>query len=107
MPVTVSAVTSIGSSVAGAVSGIKDTTKRRQIETALQRLSYEDKKVLDEKMARAANQNERLSLLVAEVNKYNIEQQKEAGKRETRNAIIIIAGSLLFLGAIFLITKKK
>lgn len=108
MPVTAAlAVSQIGGTVANTISGIKDVAKRREVETAIQRLSYEDQKKLNEKMARATTQNERLSLLVGEVNKFNVEKIKEQGKKDTRNAIIIIGGSFLFLIAVVILTKRK
>ena len=107
MPVTTTAVIGLATWVANTISGIKDTNKRREVETALQRLSYEDKKNLDDKMIRAKNQNDRLNILIAELNKYNIEKIREAGKKDTRNAVIIIGGSLIFLIAIVFLIKRK
>ena len=107
MPVTTTAVIGLATGVANTISGIKDTNKRREVETALQRLSYEDKKNLDDKMIRAKNQNDRLNILIAELNKYNIEKIREAGKKDTRNAVIIIGGSLIFLIAIVFLIKRK
>ena len=108
MPITaITAAVSVGSGIANTVSGIKDTNKRREVEAALQRLSYDDQRKLNEKMAKASNQTERLSILIAEVNKYNVEKIKEQGRKDTRNAIIIIGGSIVFLVAMVLVTRKK
>jgi hypothetical protein len=57
-------------------------------------------------VARAKNQNERLAILIQEVNRIKIEQEKEKTKRDTRNAILIIGGALVVLVAVVLLKRK-
>lgn len=109
MPVLaiIGAVTQIGATVATTVAQVKDVQKRRDYETALNRLSYDDQKILNEKMAKASSQNERLAILVQEINKSSIASMQEESRRDTLNAVIIIGGSLVFLFAIVFLTKKS
>lgn len=108
MPVTaVTAAVSIGTGVASTISGIKDTNKRREIEMAISRLSADDQRRLNQKIARTQNQNERLSILAEEITKVQIEELKEKRKKETTTALIIIGGSLVVLVAVFLLTRTK
>jgi len=96
----------VDSATVSAVTQIKDTNKRREVELAISRLSYRDQRDLNEKVARAKNQNERLAILIQEVNRIKIEQEKEKTKRDTRNAILIIGGSLVVLVAVVLLKRK-
>lgn len=96
----------VASATVSAVTQIKDTNKRREVELAISRLSYLDQKNLNEKVARAKNQNERLAILIQEVNRIKIEQEKEKTKRDTRNAIIVIGGALVVLVAVVLLKRK-
>jgi hypothetical protein len=96
----------VASATVSAVTQIKDTNKRREVELAISRLSYRDQRDLNEKVARAKNQNERLAILIQEVNRIKIEQEKEKTKRDTRNAIIIIGGALVVLVAVVLLKRK-
>lgn len=105
MPVT--AGVTIASAAVSAVTQIKDTQKRREVELAISRLSYRDQRDLNEKVARAKNQNEKLAILLQEVNKAKIEEQKEKTKKDTRNAILIVSGALVVLVAIVLLKRKK
>ena len=109
MPVTakvVESVVNIGTGVANTVADIKDKNKRRDIEMALSRLSAQDQKLLNQKIARAQNQNDRLKILAEEVTKVQIEQVKEQRKKQTTTAIIIVGGSLVLLVAVYLLTRK-
>jgi hypothetical protein len=96
----------VASATVSAVTQIKDTNKRREVELAISRLSYRDQRDLNEKVARAKNQNERLAILIQEVNRIKIEQEKEKTKRDTRNAILIIGGALVVLVAVVLLKRK-
>lgn len=108
MPVTaITAAINVGTSVANTVSSIKDTNKRREIEMAISRLSADDQRRLNQKIARTQNQNERLSILAEEITKVQIEELKEKRKKETTTALIIIGGSLVVLVAVFLLTRSK
>lgn len=100
-------VVDIGAAVANTIANVNDVNKRRQIETALQRMGYADQKALNEKVARASSQNERLSVLVSEINRLQIEQMKSESNKETVTAIVAIAGSFLFLVAMIVISKKQ
>lgn len=108
MPVTaVTAVVGIGTGVANTISGIKDTNKRREVELAISRMSVDDQRKLNQKIARSQSQNDRLKILAEEITKVQVEQVKEKRKKETTTAIIIIGGSLVLLVAVFLITRKS
>jgi len=108
MPVrAITAAVDVGTSVASTVAGIKDMNKRRDIETAISRLSAEDQRKLNQKIARVQSQNERLNILAEEITKVQIEQLKEKRKKETTTAIIVIGGSLVLLVAVFLLTRSK
>lgn len=102
----VSAGVAVASAAVSAVVEIKDAQKRREVELAISRLSYRDQRDLNEKVARAKNKNERLALLLQEVNKAKIEEQKEKTKKETRNAILIVGGALVVLVAVVLLKRK-
>lgn len=108
MPVSASlAVVSAGTQIASTVAQIKDVNKRRDIEMAISRLSADDQKKLNQKIARVQSQNERLNILASEITKVQIEQIKEKRKKETTTAIIIIGGSLIVLVSVFLLTRTK
>ena len=108
MPVTAAAaIAGIGTGIANAVSGIKDTNKRREVELAISRMSADDQRKLNDKIARTQNQNDRLKILAEEITKIQVEQVKELRKKETTTAIIIITGSVVVLVAVFLLTRKS
>lgn len=102
----ISAGIAVASATVGAVTQIKDTQKRREVELALSRLSARDQKALNEKIARTSSQNDRLALLLQEVNKQSIEQQKESQRRQTRNAFLIVGASVVVLLAIVILKRK-
>lgn len=102
----ISAGIAVASATVGAVTQIKDTKKRREVELALSRLSARDQKALNEKIARTSSQNERLSLLLQEVNKAKIEEQKEKQRRQTRNAFLIVGASVVVLLAVVILKRK-
>lgn len=104
MPVTATAiVTSLGSTV----SQIVDAKKRRDIEMAISRLSTDEQIKLNQQMARAQSQNERLNILAQEITKIQIEKSKEESKKKTRNAIFIVGGSIIILVAVVLLTRNS
>ena len=108
MPVSAGlAVVSAGTQIASTVASIKDVNKRRDIEMAISRLSADDQRKLNQKIARVQSQNDRLNILAEEITKVQIEQLKEKRKKETTTAIIIIGGSLVVLVAVFLLTRTK
>lgn len=108
MPVSASlAAISAGTQIASTVAQIKDVNKRRDIEMAISRLSADDQKKLNQKIARVQSQNDRLNILASEITKIQIEQIKEKRKKETTTAIIIIGGSLIVLVSVFLLTRAK
>jgi hypothetical protein len=108
MPVTASlAVVSAGTQIASTVANIKDVNKRRDIEMAISRLSADDQRKLNQKIARVQSQNERLNILASEITKIQIEQIKEKRKKDTTTAIVIIGGSLVVLLAVFILTRTK
>jgi len=102
----VSAGVAVASAAVSAVTQIKDTQKRREVELSLSRLSARERRELDAKIARGQNQNERLSILLQEVNKANIEAQKEKQRKETRNAFLIVGASVVVLLAIVILKRK-
>lgn len=102
----VSAGIAVASAAVSAVTQIKDTQKRREVELAISRLSYRDQKELNEKVSRGKNQNERLAILLQEVNRAKIEEQREKTKKDTRNAILIVGGALILLIAVVIVKRK-
>ena len=77
MPVaTAQVVASLGSTA----SQIIDEKKRRDIETALSRLSTDEQIKLNQKIARGQSQNDILNILATEITKINIEKAKEKSK---------------------------
>jgi uncharacterized small protein (DUF1192 family) len=96
-------VASLGSTA----SQIVDAKKRRDIEMAISRLSTDEQIKLNQKIARAQSLNERLNILAQEVTKIQIEQAKEQSKKQTRNAIFIVGGSVIVLVAVYLLTRNK
>jgi hypothetical protein len=74
---------------------------------AISRLSADDQRKLNQKIARVQSQNERLNILASEITKIQIEQIKEKRKKDTTTAIVIIGGSLVVLLAVFILTRTK
>lgn len=107
MPVTAQAIASIGSTVATTIAQVKDVKKRRDIEMAISRLSYDDQRKLNEKMARAKNDNEKLAILVEQVNAYNIASMKEQSTKDTRNALIVIGSAIVLLVAVVILKRRN
>ena len=104
MPVaTAQVVASLGSTA----SQIIDEKKRRDIETALSRLSTDEQIKLNQKIARGQSQNDRLNILATEITKINIEKDKEKSKKQTRNALFIVGGSIVVLVAVILLKRNK
>ena len=104
MPVaTAQVVASLGSTA----SPIIDEKKRRDIETALSRLSTDEQIKLNQKIARGQSQNDRLNILATEITKINIEKAKEKSKKQTRNALFIVGGSIVVLVAVVLLKRNK
>lgn len=104
MPIAAAqAVGQIGQTVAT----IADDSKRRKVELALSRLSSDEQKKLNQQLTRTQSKNERLALLVSEINKYEIERQKTQSSKQTRNAIIVVGASLVFLITIVLLVRNK
>lgn len=103
MPV---AAAQIAASLGSTVSQIVDAKKRRDIEMAISRLSTDEQIKLNQQMARAQSQNERLNILAQEITKIQIEKSKEESKKKTRNAIFIVGGSIIILVAVVLLTRN-
>ena len=53
------------------------------------------------------SQNDRLNILATEITKINIEKAKEKSKKQTRNALFIVGGSIVVLVAVVLLKRNK
>ena len=104
MPV---AASQIIASLGSTASQVVDAKKRRDIEMAISRLSADEQIKLNQKIARAQTLNERLNILAQEITKMQIEQAKEQSKKQTRNAIFIVGGSVIVLVSVYLLTRNK
>lgn len=104
MPVaTAQILASVGSTAIQAV----DAKKRRDIETALSRLSTDEQIKLNQKIARGQSQNERLTILAQEISKIQIEKNKEASKKQLRTALFIVGGAIVVLVSVVLLKRNK
>lgn len=107
MPAIATAVVGIGQGVTSTVSQISDTTKRRNVEAALQRLSYNDQKNLNEKIARAQSDSERLNILINAVSQQSISAQQSKVKTETILLIVFSSLAVVTLITVLIIKNKK
>ncbi len=103
--VAVSAIVGIGSSVAGVLTQVNDAKKRREFEQALSTMSQTQQNALNEKILRAKNDNERLSILINAVAQIKIGQASAKTDKDTKMAMIIIGGGVALLLTIFMIKK--
>lgn len=104
MPV---AAAQIVASLGSTASQVIDEKKRREIETALSRLSADEQIKLNQKIARGKSQNDRLSILAQEIGKIQVEQNKEASKKQLRTALFIVGGAIVVLVSVILLKRNK
>jgi hypothetical protein len=104
MPV---AAAQVVASLGSTASQVIDEKKRRDIETALSRLSTDEQIKLNQKIARGQSQNERLNILAQEIGKIQVEKTKEASKKQLRTALFIVGGSIVVLVAVVLLKRNK
>jgi hypothetical protein len=94
-------------SLGSTASEVIDAKKRRDIETALSRLSTDEQIKLNQKIARGQSQNDRLNILAQEISKIQVEKSKEASKKQLRTALFIVGGSIVVLVAVVLLKRNK
>jgi hypothetical protein len=94
-------------SLGSTASEVIDAKKRRDIETALSRLSTDEQIKLNQKIARGQSQNDRLNILAQEISKIQVEKSKEASKKQVRTALFIVGGSIVVLVAVVLLKRNK
>jgi len=94
-------------SLGSTASEVIDAKKRRDIETALSRLSTDEQIKLNQKIARGQSQNDRLNILAQEIAKIQVEKSKEASKKQLRTALFIVGGSIVVLVAVVLLKRNK
>jgi hypothetical protein len=94
-------------SLGSTASEVIDAKKRRDIETALSRLSTDEQIKLNQKIARGQSQNDRLNILAQEIGKIQVEKTKEASKKQLRTALFIVGGSIVVLVAVVLLKRNK
>jgi hypothetical protein len=94
-------------SLGSTASEVIDAKKRRDIETAISRLSTDEQIKLNQKIARGQSQNDRLNILAQEISKIQVEKSKEASKKQLRTALFIVGGSIVVLVAVVLLKRNK
>ena len=104
-PYTASAETLVN--IGKTVAEISDMKKRREYEQVLSKLSFEEQKRLNNELAKAKSQSDRLSILAQNYSSLQQLQIAEQGKKETRLAIIVLGGAVALLLAVYLIKKAK
>lgn len=95
-------------SIAQTIAGISDMAKRRRFEESLALLSNRQMSELNEKIANAQTESDRLQIISSAIVGYAIANENSAAKKET--VMYVIAGGLavmILAGAIFYAVKRK
>lgn len=94
--------------IASTIANISDMAKRRRFEQAISLLSLQQQKELNDKLAKANTQTDRLAILSANIVQYAIANDNRTANKDI--ALYIVSGSLavvLLTAAIFYSIKKK
>lgn len=97
----------VAATAATTISQIDDANKRRNYEFALSRLTADEQKALNRKLAAAQTQTERLGILTSAMAQINAltatEKIKAQSRAELTTAILIVGGGIaLILTAYFI-----
>lgn len=97
-------------SIASVTSQMVDRDKRRNYEFALSRLSADQQKALNRKLAAAQSQTDRLAILTSAIAQINAQTASEKiraqSRREMTTAILIVGGGVALILTAFLIKKS-
>lgn len=95
--------------IATTVNDIVDKDKRRKYEFALSRLTADEQKSLNRKLAAAQTQTERLGILTSAMAQINAltatEKIKAKSKAELTTAILIVGGGIVLILTAYFIKK--
>jgi hypothetical protein len=103
----VSSIVGAGTAIAQTIAGINDMNKRRQTETALSYLTAQQQAELNQQLAAAQTQTDRMQILSNAVVQYAIANQ--ASKNRQQSSMYIVAalmGIALLISAIYLMKQK-